>query len=218
VLTSPPTWRHMSGLTDYAEAMAAMEHHVAGMQAGHAGEEIWLVEHPPIYTLGVSAKASDVRSVGIPSVLSNRGGQVTYHGPGQRVVYAMLDLNTRGRDLRAYVAHLEDWVISTLGVFGVRGERRAGRVGVWVVKPDGSEAKIAALGVKVRRWYTFHGISINVNPDMDHFKGIVPCGITDYGVTSLADLGIGAAMTDLDEALQATFADAFTTKDPWQGI
>lgn len=218
MLTSTPTWRHMPGLTAYQDAVTAMEHHIAEMQAGHAGEEVWLVEHPAVYTLGISAKASDVRSIGIPSVLSNRGGQVTYHGPGQRVVYAMLDLNTRGRDLRAYVANLEDWVIATLAALGVHGERRSGRVGVWVVKPDGTEAKIAALGVKVRRWYTFHGISINVNPDLDHFKGIVPCGITDYGVTSLADLSKDVAMIDLDQALQATFADAFAVKTPWQGI
>ncbi len=195
-----------------------MENHVNAMLTGSADEQIWLVEHPPMYTAGTSAKAADLVMPDKFEVFqSRRGGEYTYHGPGQRVAYAMLDLNKRGRDVRAYVAKLEAWVISTLAEFNVDAGRREGRVGVWVDRPerpalaDGriAEDKIAAIGVRIRRWVTFHGISINVEPDLSHYRGIVPCGISDYGVTSLVDLGIPATMDDLDAALKRRFAEVF---------
>ena len=194
-----------------------MEERVAAIAEGRAGELIWLLEHPPLYTAGTSARAEDLTDPDrFPVFKAGRGGQYTYHGPGQRVVYVMLDLNTRGRDVRKFVCGLEDWVIATLAEFGVKGERRAGRVGVWVVRPDrppspdGSPAedKIAAIGVKLRKWVSFHGISINVEPDLGHFDGIVPCGIRDHGVTSLVDLGLPVTMADLDAALRRTFVAA----------
>ena len=208
-----PEWVISPGLTPYAEAVATMEAHVAQMAAGHAGERIWLVEHPPLYTAGTSAQAADLLDARFPVHAAGRGGQYTYHGPGQRVVYTMLDLNRRGRDVRAFVQSLEGWVIDTLAEFGVKGEMRCGRVGVWVSRPekpvltDGSmrEDKIAAIGIKLRRWISFHGISINVEPDLGHYGGIVPCGITGHGVTSLVDLGLPVTMEDLDNALQASF-------------
>ncbi|MEO0388375.1 MAG: lipoyl(octanoyl) transferase LipB [Pseudomonadota bacterium] len=195
-----------------------MEAHVASMLSGQAGEAVWLLEHPPLYTAGSSADPKDLLTPDrFPVFETRRGGQYTYHGPGQRVAYAMLDLNRRGRDVRAYVAALEDWIIRTLAEFGVRGERRAGRVGVWVVRPDKppradgtpAEDKIAALGVRVRRWTTFHGLALNVEPDLGHFAGIVPCGIEGYGVTSLVDLGLPVTMADVDVALQKTFVSVF---------
>jgi lipoyl(octanoyl) transferase len=195
-----------------------MEARVAAICAGTSDEAIWLLEHPPLYTAGTSARAADLTDPGrFPVHVAGRGGQYTYHGPGQRVIYVMLDLNRRGRDVRAFVRRLESWVIATLAQFNVRGEVRAGRVGVWVERPDKGrdahgaprEEKIAAIGIKLRRWVSFHGISINVEPDLSHFDGIVPCGIRDHGVTSLVDLGLPVTMDDLDSALQAAFKDAF---------
>ena len=211
-------WLISKGLTPYPVALAHMESRVEGILAGTANEQIWLVEHPPMYTAGTSAKVADLVSPDKFEVFqSRRGGEYTYHGPGQRVAYVMLDLNKRGRDVRAYVAKLEAWVISTLSEFNVQAGRREGRVGVWVDRPerpalaDGhiAEDKIAAIGVRIRRWVTFHGISINVEPDLSHYSGIVPCGISDYGVTSLVDLGIPATIEDLDTVLKRRFADVF---------
>ena len=213
-------WHHLPGLAPYVETLAAMEAHVAAMAAGLAPEQVWLLEHPPLYTAGTSARAADLTDPDRFAVhVAGRGGQYTYNGPGQRVAYVMLDLNRRGRDVRQFVAALEGWVIATLAEFNVKGERRAGRVGVWVVRhdrapgPDGTlrEDKIAAIGVKLRRWISFHGIAINVEPDLTHFTGIVPCGIRDHGVTSLVDLGLPVTLADLDTALKATFARFFPT-------
>jgi lipoyl(octanoyl) transferase len=211
-------WRNSPGLTPYPEALAGMEAHVAEMIAGGADECVWLLEHPPIYTSGTSARPGDLLDpTRFPVYPARRGGEYTYHGPGQRVAYAMLDLDRRGRDVRAYVRNLEEWVIRTLAEFGVTGERRPGRVGVWVVRPerppgpDGAPAedKIAAIGVRVRRWVAFHGIAINVEPDLEHFSGIVPCGIRGHGVTSLVDLGLPVTMADVDVALRRGFGEVF---------
>ncbi|SDJ35718.1 lipoyl(octanoyl) transferase [Aliiruegeria lutimaris] len=210
-------WITSPGLVPYPEAVAEMERRAAAIHAGTEDEAIWLLEHPPLYTAGTSAKIEDLREPErFPVFDSKRGGQYTYHGPGQRVVYVMLDLNRRGRDVRAFVEALENWVISTLDTFNIKGEIRPGRVGVWVTRPekaplpDGSprEDKIAAIGIRLRKWVSFHGISINVEPDLSHFDGIVPCGITGHGVTSLVDLGLPVTMNDLDVALRATFDDA----------
>lgn len=209
---------HLPGLADYAETLQAMEARVAAIAAGEADEAVWLLEHPPLYTAGTSAKAQDLTDPGrFPVFTAGRGGQYTYHGPGQRVAYVMLDLNKRGRDVRRFVAMLERWIIATLAEFNVTGEIRDGRVGVWVTRPDkpdlpdGSlrEDKIAAIGVKLRRWISFHGISINVEPALSHFDGIVPCGIRGHGVTSLVDLGLPVTMADLDAALIANFGEVF---------
>jgi lipoyl(octanoyl) transferase len=217
-MTNPVEWTHLPGLAPYGETLAAMEARAAAIAEGTAPEAVWLLEHPPLYTAGTSAKAADLTDPHrFPVFDTGRGGQYTYHGPGQRVAYTMLDLNRRGRDVRQFVAALEDWVIATLAEFKVTGERRAGRVGVWVTRPDrapnpdGSpcEDKIAAIGVKLRRWVSFHGISINVEPDLSHFSGIVPCGIRDHGVTSLVDLGLPVTMADLDAALLQTFPQFF---------
>ena len=222
----PPStveWRTLPGLSGYAETLAAMEARVAAIQADEAPEAIWLLEHPPLYTAGVSAKDDDLLAPDrFPVHRTGRGGQFTYHGPGQRVAYVMLDMNRRGRDVRCFVRHLENWVIAALAEFNVRGEIRPGRVGVWVQRPDrprladGSmaEDKIAAIGIKLRRWVSFHGISINVEPDLSHFSGIVPCGIRDHGVTSLVDLGLPVTMDDLDAALRATFGAAMAAACP----
>lgn len=202
----------------YPDAVAEMEARVAKIAQGTASEAIWLLEHPPLYTAGPSARPEDLTDPERFEVFATkRGGQYTYHGPGQRVAYVMLDLNKRGRDLRQFVIGIEDWVIATLAEFNVVGERRAGRVGVWVVRPDkapnadGSprEDKIAAVGLKMRKWVSFHGLSINVEPDLEHFDGIVPCGIKEHGVTSLVDLGLPVTMGDLDDALKRTFAAVF---------
>jgi lipoyl(octanoyl) transferase len=207
-------WSHLPGLAPYDETLAAMEARAAAIAEGTATEAIWLLEHPPLYTAGSSARPEDLTDPDrFPVHAVRRGGQYTYHGPGQRVIYTMLDLNTRGRDVRQFVCGLENWVIATLAEFGVKGERRAGRVGVWVVRPDRPpnpngtprEDKIAAIGIKLRRWVSYHGISINVEPDLSHFGGIVPCGIRDHGVTSLVDLGLPVGMDDLDAALKRTF-------------
>ncbi len=202
----------------YPAAMAEMDSHVAAMIAGQAPERIWLLEHPPLYTAGVSANPADLLQPDrFPVYPTRRGGQYTYHGPGQRVAYAMLDLNQRGRDVRKYVCKLEEWVIQTLAEFNVTGERRQGRVGVWVARPDKppqpdgrpAEDKIAAIGVRIRKWVAFHGISINVEPDLSHYDGIVACGIGGYGVTSLVDLGLPVTMDDLDAALRSAFTKVF---------
>lgn len=212
------TWRISHELMPYDEAVLAMEEHVAGISAGTHREMIWLVEHPPLYTAGTSADAADlVQPDRFPVYKTGRGGQYTYHGPGQRVAYVMLDLSKRGKDVRAFVANLESWIITTLDAFNVRGERREDRVGVWVQRPekglapDGNpiEDKIAALGIRVRKWVSFHGISINVEPDLEHFSGIVPCGVADHGVTSLVDLGLPVTMADLDIALKASAEEIF---------
>lgn len=214
----PVEWRVSPGLVPYEEALATMEARVAAIAAGVEAECLWLLEHPPIYTAGASAKPQDLREPGrFPVVPVRRGGQYTYHGPGQRVVYVMLDVARRGRDLRRFVATLEDWVIATLAEFHVRGERREGRVGVWVERPEKPrgpkdavvEEKIAAIGVQLRRWVSFHGLAINVEPDLSHFEGIVPCGIAEHGVTSLVDLGLPVTMTDVDLALRRTLPPSF---------
>lgn len=205
-------WRTASGLQAYQEAVAAMDGRVSDIRRGAADELVWLLEHPPLYSAGTSANPDDLLEADrFPVHETGRGGQYTYHGPGQRLAYAMIDLRERGQDLRAYVRGLEAWIIETLSVFGVTGERRDGRVGIWVAHPDGREDKIAAIGVRVRHWITYHGISINVSPDLEHFSGIVPCGIGEknLGVTSLADLGIAASMADVDAALKANFVKVF---------
>ncbi|OCX61416.1 lipoate-protein ligase B [Thioclava sp. SK-1] len=223
-------WIRSNQLVPYPEALQIMEARAAAIFAGEADEAIWLLEHPPLYTSGTSAKPEDlVDPDRFPVFAAGRGGQYTYHGPGQRIAYVMLDLNARGRDIRAFVKSLEAWVIAALAEFDVQGEIRDGRVGVWVPRTDKpplitgalAEDKIAAIGVKLRKWVSFHGISINLNPDLNHFSGIVPCGISDHGVTSLMDLGRNATMGDLDAALKATFARVFdqgratvTTKIP----
>ena len=215
-------WRVLEGLLPYPETVAAMEAEVARIAAGRAPEAIWLLEHPPLYTAGTSARAEDLTDPHrLPVHVTGRGGQYTYHGPGQRVVYAMLDLNRRGRDVRCFVHAMEEWVIRTLAEFGVAGERRPGRVGVWVVRPDKPplpdgtprEDKIAAIGVKLRRWISFHGLAINVEPELAHYDGIVPCGIRGHGVTSLVDLGLPVTMADVDVALARTFPQAFPGPD-----
>jgi len=193
----------------YPEATLRMAARVRAVQAGEAEELVWLLEHPPLYTAGTSARGQDMLGgTGFPVYETGRGGQYTYHGPGQRVGYLVLDLNRRGRDLRAYVKQLEGWIIDTLARFGVEGFLREGRVGVWVETPSG-EAKIAALGVRVQKWVTSHGIALNVAPDLAHYRGIVPCGIREFGVTSLAALGVGATMAEVDAVLKETFAARF---------
>lgn len=198
----------------YPEAVAAMEARVAAIAAHQAPELLWLLEHPPLYTSGTSGRDADLLDPRFPLFATGRGGQLTYHGPGQRVAYVMLDLKRRQPDVRAYVAGLEQWIIRTLAAFNVRGERREDRVGVWVRRPDkgiGHEDKIAAIGVRLRRWVSFHGISINVEPDLTHFGAIVPCGVVDprYGVTSLADLGLPLTTADVDIALRQAFGEVF---------
>jgi len=194
----------------YPEAVAHMETRAKAIAVGKESEQIWLLEHPPLYSAGTSAKTTDlVDPTRFDVFESGRGGQYTYHGPGQRVGYVMLDLRKRGRDVAAFVRGLEQWIIDTLAEFDVTAERRCGRVGVWVVLPDGSEAKIAAIGVRLKKWVSFHGISINVSPDLSHFRGIVPCGIQEHGVTSLAALGKDAEMTVLDKTLKLNFERVF---------
>src|SRR3984893_5978397 len=207
-------WRISDSPVPYPEAIAAMETRVADIAAHQAPELVWLLEHPPLYTSGTSGKASDLLDPRFPRLATGRGGQLTYHGPGQRVAYVMLDLKRRRPDVRAYVASLEDWIIRTLAAFNVRGERREDRVGVWVRRPDkgfGFEDKIAAIGVRLRRWVSFHGIAINVGPALSNFDAIVPCGVADprYGVTMLADLGHILTMADVDIALRQAFEEVF---------
>jgi lipoyl(octanoyl) transferase len=207
-------WLISEAAVPYPEALAAMDARAAAIAAGRAGELVWLLEHPPLYTSGTSGKARDLLDPRFPVFATGRGGQLTYHGPGQRVAYAMLDLKQRQPDVRAYVAGLEQWIIRTLAAFNVRGERREDRVGVWVRRPDkghGFEDKIAAIGVRLKRWVSLHGIAINVEPDLSYFDAIVPCGVADprYGVTSLADLGHLATMADVDVALRQAFEQVF---------
>ncbi|HEY2177590.1 MAG TPA: lipoyl(octanoyl) transferase LipB [Caulobacteraceae bacterium] len=210
-------WAMSAAPVPYPVAVAAMEARVAAIHAGEASELVWLLEHPPLYTAGVSARAIDLIDPDrFPVFASGRGGRYTYHGPGQRVAYVMLDLTVRGRDARAFVGALETWIIAALARLGVSGGSRCGRIGVWVERPGSPprEDKIAAIGVKLRRWISFHGISLNVNPDISHFDGIVPCGISDHGVTSLRDLGLDVSMDQADEALAAAFANVFGPTSP----
>ena len=216
-------WITAPGQVPYPEALAFMEARVAAISAGTAEEAIWLVEHPPLYTAGTSAQAADLTDPDrFPVYAAGRGGQYTYHGPGQRIAYVMLDLNKRGRDVRKFVCNLEQWIIETLAEFNLRAERRTGRVGVWVTRPDKPalpdgtprEDKIAAIGVKLRKWVSFHGLSINVEPDLSHFSGIVPCGITGHGVTSLVDLGLPVTLEDVDLALMRAFETVFEGDSP----
>jgi lipoyl(octanoyl) transferase len=203
-------WRIEECPVAYPEALAAMEARAAAIREGTAPELAWLLEHPPLYTAGTSARPEElIAPERFPVHRAGRGGKYTYHGPGQRVAYLMLDLKARRPDVRDYVCRLEEWVIRSLRPFGVTAERRAGRIGLWVVRADGTEAKIASIGVRVRRWVTMHGVAINVAPDLEHFAGIVPCGLAGYAVTSLADLGVTADMADLDRALMASFEDVF---------
>ena len=208
-------WRVAEGLTPYPEAMATMQERVAAIRAGTAGELVWLVEHPPLYTAGTSAAPADLQDpTRFPTYEAGRGGQWTYHGPGQRTGYVMLDLaNPHGlakpRDVRSYVHALEEWLIRALDRFNVRGERREGRIGIWVQDPLRGECKIAALGVRVTRWVSWHGVALNVEPTLDHFGGIVPCGIAEYGVTSLAALGLPVTMTEADAALRGAWGEVF---------
>jgi lipoyl(octanoyl) transferase len=210
----PIEWRIIEGMAPYAETVAAMEARAEAIRDGLAAECVWLVEHPPLYTSGTSAKPEDLRDQRFPVHATGRGGQFTYHGPGQRVGYVMLDLKRRSEDVRAFVCALEDWLIATLHGFNLRGERREDRVGVWVKRPDkgvDAEDKIAALGIRVRRWVTFHGVSLNIEPDLSHFGGIVPCGISQqrYGVTSLVDLGLPVAMPEVDAIMRREFEAIF---------
>ena len=203
-------WRCSATAVGYEDAVAAMEDRIAAIRAGTARELVWLLEHPALFTAGTSASDDELLESGrFPVYRSGRGGRWTYHGPGQRVAYVLLDLARRGKDVRCHVWRLEEWGIHALARFGVAGERRAGRVGIWVADGAGGEAKIAAIGVRVRRWVTYHGIAINVAPDLGHYRGIVPCGISEHGVTSLAALGAAVTLADLDTALRATFAQAF---------
>jgi lipoyl(octanoyl) transferase len=207
-------WRRGDAPVPYDMAVEAMERRIAAIRAGTAPELVWLLEHPPLYTAGTSARPEDLLEPGrLPVHKSGRGGQYTYHGPGQRIAYVMLDLRQRGGDIRRYVHTLEAWLIRALARLGVVGERRQGRVGIWVVGADAAgiktESKIAAIGVRVRQWVSYHGIALNVAPDLAHYRGIVPCGVSDHGVTSLAALGVTAGMAEVDAALHDAFADAF---------
>ena len=211
-------WEISDGEVSYDTALEKMDNHVQKMISGEAGEKIWLLEHPPLYTAGTSADKKDLIKPNLfPIFETKRGGQYTYHGPGQRVVYVMLDLNKRGKDIKKFVTNLEAWIIHTLAEFNVIGQRRKGRVGIWVERPEkpkngdglAEEEKIAAIGVRLKKWVTLHGLSINVEPDLSNFQGIVPCGIKDYGVTSLVDLGLPVSMADLDIALKRSFSKVF---------
>jgi len=207
--TGTVEWRIAEALVPYERAVAEMEARVAAIRAGETAELVWLVEHPPLYTAGTSAQDADLLEPGrLPVFKTGRGGQYTYHGPGQRVAYVMLDLTTRDRDVGCHVWRLEEWMIQVLARFGIAGERREGRIGVWV-EHAAREDKIAAVGVRVRRWVTYHGVALNVDPDLANYAGIVPCGISGYGVTSLAALGVKATMADVDAALRETFDDVF---------
>ena len=211
----PVEWRISEELSFYPEAVSAMEARVAAISAGDSPEQVWLVEHPPLYTAGTSANNDDLLDADrFPVYQAGRGGEFTYHGPGQRVGYVMMDLNRRDRDVRKFVRDLEEWMIVTLAAFGIAGERRDGRVGIWIDHGrhggiPGKEDKIAAIGVRLRRWVSFHGVSINISPDLSHYDGIVPCGISQYGVTSLQALGISASVADVDVALRSAFESVF---------
>jgi lipoyl(octanoyl) transferase len=208
-LTAPVEWRVAEALVPYAAAVAEMEARVAAIHAGTAPELVWLVEHSPLYTAGTSANPADlIEPARLPVFKTGRGGQYTYHGPGQRVAYVMLDLTRRGRDVGCHVWRLEEWMIRVLARFGIEGERREGRIGVWIAR-GAREAKIGAIGVRVRHWVSYHGVALNVDPDLANYAGIVPCGISEHGVTSMAALGVRAAMADVDTALRDTFAGCF---------
>ena len=203
-------WRISDGLIDYEQAVQAMEARVAAIRAGQAGELVWLLQHPPLYTAGTSAKDKDLLQPDrLPVYRTGRGGQYTYHGPGQRIAYVMLDLQRREMDVRQYVGLLEAWLIATLGRFNLRGERRDGRVGIWIDRGQGREDKIAAVGVRVRRWVTYHGVALNVEPDLSHYAGIVPCGIQEHGVTSLVDMGLPIEMAEVDVQLANAWDEVF---------
>ena len=209
-------WRIDDAPVPYPVALAVMEARAAAIAGGETCELVWLLEHPPLYTAGTSANPIDLLDpAGLPVYRSGRGGQYTYHGPGQRIAYVLLDLDRYGRDVRCHVWRLEEWMIRTLDRFGVVGQRRDGRIGVWIVRPDGGEDKIAAIGVRVRRWISYHGVALNVAPDLDHFRGIVPCGIdpaaSGHGVTSLARLNITVSMADIDATLRTVFGEVFGT-------
>src|SRR5499426_1433459 len=211
---APVDWRLSEGLVAYEKALATMEERAAAVAAGTAAELAWLLEHPPLYTAGTSAQPGDLIEARFPVHRTGRGGQFTYHGPGQRVAYLMLDLRRRGSDVRRYVATLEEWMIRTLGAFNIRGERREDRIGVWVRRPDkgeGCEDKIAAIGIRVKRWVTLHGVALNVEPELAHFSGIVPCGVSGarYGVTSLVDLGVPVTLPEVDMVLRRKFEGLF---------
>jgi lipoyl(octanoyl) transferase len=206
----PVEWHVERGLTSYLDAHDEMQTRAGAIREGTAAERVWLIEHPPLYTSGTSADQDDlIDPERFPVFEAGRGGQYTYHGPGQRVAYVMMDLKLRGSDVRAYVHDLEEIMIQTLAKLDVIGERREGRIGIWVERPDGSENKIGAIGVRVRKWVTFHGLALNVDPDLSHFSGIVPCGITDHGVTSLKDLGVETTMDEVDYLLRETFEEVF---------
>src|SRR6516164_1868491 len=208
--TSWIEWRISTIPVDYEPAVEEMEARVAVIRAGTAPELVWLLEHPAFYTAGTSARDEDLLdSSRLPVHWTGRGGRYTYHGPGQRIAYVMLDLDRRDRDVRCHVHRLEEWMIRTIARFGIKGERRDGRVGIWVMRPGGAEEKIAAIGVRVRRWVTYHGVALNVDPELDHYRGIVPCGTAQHGVTSLARLEVAATMAEVDTALRATFAEIF---------
>jgi lipoyl(octanoyl) transferase len=203
-------WRISKTPVDYRIAIEEMESRVAAIRGGMAAELIWLLEHPPLYTAGTSAREGELLDPRrLPVHRAGRGGRYTYHGPGQRIAYVMLDLRRRGQDVRCYVHQLEEWMIRTVAHFGVCGERRPGRVGIWVAQPGEREKKIAAIGVRVRQWVTYHGVALNIDPELDYYQGIVPCGIADHGVTSLAALGVAATMEEVDKILQTTFAERF---------
>lgn len=197
-------------LIDYPKALKMMEDHVSKINDSKANELVWFLEHPSIYTAGTSADSIDlINSMGFPVYEAGRGGQYTYHGPGQRIVYLMLDLKNRGSDIRKYVENLENWIIASLKEFGINSERKPGRIGIWTLDKNGNESKISAIGIRVRKWVTYHGISINVNPKLDHYKGIIPCGIKEYGVTSLKELGYNITYSKLDNVLRSKFYDFF---------
>ena len=214
IQTNTVEWKISDGLTPYLEAMAIMERRVDDIIKGQASELVWLVEHPPLYTAGTSADEADLLSNEFPLFHTGRGGQITYHGPGQRVVYVMLDLKKRNEmDIRAFVKKLENWLVATLKEFSITGQIREGRVGVWV-ETHNSEAKIAALGIRVRKWVTFHGVALNINPNLEHYTGIIPCGIRGFGVTSLHALGINTKMSEIDIVLKQKFENIFLNQQP----
>lgn len=213
LMPAPPEWRRDTALVPYAEALAVMEARNQAVAAGEAAELIWLLEHPPVYTAGTSADPAELVDPRFEVVDAGRGGRYTYHGPGQRIGYLVLDLNRRGKDVRCFVHAIEGWVIATLARFGVESWRAKGRVGIWTKDIDGSEAKIGAIGVRVRRWVTMHGFSVNLDPDLAHFGGIVPCGISEYGVTSMAKLGLRVSAEEWDAALLATSEDFLDALD-----
>jgi lipoyl(octanoyl) transferase len=217
IVKSPETiaWKTSDHPVDYPDALSFMERRVEEIHAGRQPQLVWLLEHPPLYTAGTSARPEDLLTPDrFPVYPTGRGGQFTYHGPGQRVGYVMLDLRQRANDVRRFVHDLEEWLIRTLAHFNLRGERREGRVGIWIARPGGREDKIAALGIRVRKGISFHGVSLNVDPELDHFTGIVPCGISAFGVTSLAQLGLTATMNDVDLAMKAAFKDVFGPVEP----